>query len=114
VNPSPAPVPVPPHTAQEVPNNAPPTATNQSVTTNQNTSVDITLAGTDSNSNAVLTAHITSHPLYGTLGNINQDTGVVTYTPNQGFTGNDSFTFLQFCCPCPPLSMLWMVGNVYI
>jgi len=31
--------------------------------------------------------------LHGTLTSINQDTGNVTYTPNQGFTGIDSFTF---------------------
>src|SRR5262249_24532256 len=76
-----------------VPNNTFPTAADQSVTTNQNTAVSITLAGTDSNQNATLTAHITSSPLHGTLSSVNQDTGAVTYTPNQGFTGNDSFTF---------------------
>ncbi len=71
----------------------PPTATNQSVTTNQNTPVDITLAGSDQDQNDTLTAHIVTPPLHGTLGTINQTTGVVTYTPNQGFTGDDSFTF---------------------
>jgi hypothetical protein len=71
----------------------PPTATDQSVTTNLNTPADITLAGSDQDQNDTLTAHIVTPPLHGTLGTINQDTGVVTYTPNQGFTGDDSFTF---------------------
>ncbi len=34
-----------------------------------------------------------TNPSHGTLSNVNQDTGVVTYTPNQDFTGDDSFTF---------------------
>ena len=72
----------------------PPTAINQSIKTSQNTPVNITLEGSDpQNPNATLTAHIVSAPSHGTLGGINQDTGVVTYTPNQGYVGNDIFTF---------------------
>jgi hypothetical protein len=51
------------------------------------------LAGTDLNPNARLTAHIVSASLHGKLSDINQDTGVVTYTPNPNFTGDDIFTF---------------------
>jgi hypothetical protein len=40
-----------------------------------------------------LTADIVSDPLHVTLSEINQDTGVVTYTPNPGFVGTDEFTF---------------------
>jgi len=71
----------------------PPIPINQSVTTKQNTPVNIILGGNDRNPKAILTAHITSNPLQGTLGTINQNTGVVTYTPKQGFAGNDNITF---------------------
>jgi hypothetical protein len=73
--------------------NIPPLATPQSVSTTQNTPVTIRLAGSDSNRNATLTAQIVSAPSHGTLNNITQDTGDVTYTPNQDYTGDDSFTF---------------------
>ena len=70
-----------------------PVATSQSIRTNQDAPVDITLSGTDPNQNATLTAHIISPPLHGKLSTINQGTGRVTYTPNPGFTGSDGFTF---------------------
>ena len=44
-------------------------------------------------SNDTLIAAIVTNPSHGTLSSINQDTGIVTYTPNLGFTGTDSFTF---------------------
>ena len=44
-------------------------------------------------SNDTLTAAIVTNPSHGTLGNIDQNTGIVTYTPNPNFTGDDSFTF---------------------
>jgi clumping factor B len=34
-----------------------------------------------------------SNPLHGTLSEINQNTGVVTYTSKPGFVGTDKFTF---------------------
>jgi hypothetical protein len=70
-----------------------PSATNQSVITNQNTPVDVTLQGSDLNPTATLTAHIIKPSSNGNLSDINQDTGIVTYTPNQDFKGDDSFTF---------------------
>lgn len=70
-----------------------PSATNQSVITNQNKPVNVTLQGSDPNPTATLTAHIIKLPSNGILNYINQDTGIVTYTPNQDFTGDDSFTF---------------------
>jgi Caspase domain/Bacterial Ig domain len=73
--------------------NHPPIASNHSTTTNMNSSVDITLGATDQDPNDDLTATITSGPLHGVLGAVNQSSGVVTYTPNPGFTGNDEFTF---------------------
>ena len=73
--------------------NHPPIANNQSVTTEANKPVDITLTASDQDRNDNLTAQVVSTTLNGRLGEINQDTGVVTYTPSTGFTGTDQFTF---------------------
>jgi tetratricopeptide (TPR) repeat protein len=70
-----------------------PTANDQSVTTVANKPLDITLTASDPDTNDNLAAAIVSYPSHGTLSDINQDTGVVKYTPNLGFTGTDSFTF---------------------
>ena len=58
-----------------------------------NKAIDTTLTASDPDKNDNLTAAIVSKPLHGTLSDIDQNTGVVTYTPNPGFTGTDSFTF---------------------
>jgi len=55
--------------------------------------VSITLAGSDPDKTDSLTAGVVTTPSHGTLGNINQVTGIVTYMPNRDFTGGDSFTF---------------------
>jgi hypothetical protein len=55
--------------------------------------VDITLGASDPEINDSLTAQIVLRPSHGKLSEINQVTGVVTYTPNPGFTGADKFTF---------------------
>ena len=70
-----------------------PLATNESITTNKNTPVNIKLAGSDLDQNDSLTASIVSQPSHGSVSDINQDTGIVTYKPDSGFTGNDIFTF---------------------
>lgn len=73
--------------------NRPPIALdNLSITTTVNQPVAIQLSAGDKD-NDDLTAAIVSNPLHGTLSQINQDTGVVTYAPNLGFVGTDSFTF---------------------
>ena len=69
--------------------NDPPVATAQSVSTAEDTAVDITLAGTDTD-NDTLTYTVVSQPGNGTL------TGTapnLTYTPTANYTGDDSFTF---------------------
>ena len=72
----------------------PPKALNGSATTQINRAININLNGyVDPNSHAYLTATIVSKPSHGTLGKINEDTGAVTYSPNQGFSGDDNFTF---------------------
>lgn len=68
-------------------------ATDQSVTTDQNKAADITLGGTSSNQNIDLSATIVTNPQHGTLSQINQNTGVVTYTPKQDYVGPDKFEF---------------------
>ena len=85
-----------------VPPNSPPTATGQSQTVGFNQPKQITLAGSDTDS-AALTFAIVSPPAKGTLtigatscvpsGSGSSCSQVVTYTPNAGQTGADSFTF---------------------
>lgn len=70
-------------------------AVNDDVTTFQDTPVDITVLGNDTdpeNSFNVSSINVTSQPTNGTL-SINTTTGVITYTPNAGYIGNDSFTY---------------------
>ena len=85
-----------------VPPNSPPTATGQSQTVGFNQPKLITLAGSDTDS-AALTFAIVSPPARGTLtigatscvpsGGGSSCTQAVTYTPNAGQTGADSFSF---------------------
>ncbi len=66
-----------------------PTANGQTLTTNENTPLPITLTGTDPQGLS-LGYSIVTPPANGTL------TGTapnVTYTPNSGYSGTDSFTF---------------------
>ncbi len=75
--------------------NQPPVATPQSVTTNEDTAIQITLAGTDPEG-ANLTFAIAGPPTRGTLSAITPLTATtarVTYTPNLNANGADSFTF---------------------
>ena len=72
--------------------NVAPTANSQSATTNEDSSVIITLAGSDVEGDA-LTFAIESNPINGALSGLNPSTGAVTYTPNANFNGADSFTF---------------------
>jgi parallel beta-helix repeat protein len=68
-----------------------PTANSQSVTTNQNTPVNITLTGTDPNSPPrSLTYTVTVNPAHGALAGTAPN---LTYTPNSGYIGSDSFQF---------------------
>ena len=68
-----------------------PAADSQSVTTNSNTAVSITLTGNDLETTAAnLTFEVTASPAHGTLSG--GGTGV-TYTPNANYSGPDSFKF---------------------
>jgi hypothetical protein len=77
---------------KELPNH-PPIANNQTITTSVDKPVNITLTAYDPEINESITAAIVSQPSDGRLGEINQTTGNVTYTPNSGFSGTDEFTF---------------------
>ncbi|HGJ65599.1 TPA: tandem-95 repeat protein [bacterium] len=67
-----------------------PFANSQSITTNEDTPVSITLAGTDADKDP-LTFKIVTQPKNGTI--IETDKEII-YTPNRDFNGNDSFTFI--------------------
>jgi hypothetical protein len=69
--------------------NQPPVASNQSVTTPQDTAKAITLQATDPDGDT-LTYEIVDEPDHGTLTGTGADR---TYTPDAGYTGPDSFTF---------------------
>ena len=70
-------------------NNVAPVAQDQSVTTNQDTPVTITLAATDAG-NDPLTYSIVTPPAHGTLSGTGANH---IYTPTAGYSGGDSFTF---------------------
>ena len=77
------------------PENHPPEAQNQQVMTGADKPVDIALGALDNDTGDSLSAEIVTPPQpdHGSLGQIDQNTGNVTYTPAVGFSGNDSFTF---------------------
>ena len=68
-----------------------PTANAQSVGVFENVTKGIILTG--SGGTAPYTFAIVSNPTHGTLSGFNAATGAVTYTPNTGYVGPDSFTF---------------------
>lgn len=72
--------------------NAVPTASDGSVTTNENTAVSGTLSASDSDGDT-LTFSIVSQPSHGSVSITNSSTGAFTYTPNSNYYGSDSFTF---------------------
>ena len=67
-----------------------PVANSQTVVTSKDTLVTITLTGSDPNGDA-LTFEVLTLPAHGTLAGL--DPNALTYTPDPGWTGYDSFTF---------------------
>ena len=67
-----------------------PVATAQSVTTIEDISLDITLAGADVDGDTITTYTIVDNPTNGT---VSLTDNKVTYVPNKGYFGADSFTF---------------------
>jgi hypothetical protein len=74
------------------PANQRPTADSKSVTTNINTPVNITLSGNDPDGDPI-TFNIVDQPSHGQLSSISSQ-NVVRYTPNAGYSGDDSFTYI--------------------
>ena len=77
----------------EAPPNKPPTAQAGNATIIQGTPKDIKLNATDPDTDDQLQFSIVNGPQNGQLGEINQESGAVSYTPNEGFTGQDTFTY---------------------
>ncbi|MGB3096619.1 MAG: Ig-like domain-containing protein [Candidatus Deferrimicrobiaceae bacterium] len=69
--------------------NTPPVADDKVVATNQDTPVDITLTGSDDDLDP-LTYAVVAGPANGTLSGAAPN---LTYTPDTGFSGSDSFTY---------------------
>ena len=69
--------------------NDPPAANDQSVTTSEDTSVPILLTGSDPDGDPLIYT-LVSNPSNGSLSGTAPN---LIYTPNSGFSGNDSFTF---------------------
>jgi len=69
--------------------NKPPVAYGQSVTTDEDTSVDVTLSATDVDGDS-LTYSIVANPSHGTVA---LSGNTATYTPATNYNGADSFTF---------------------
>ncbi|HMZ31033.1 MAG TPA: Ig-like domain-containing protein [Methanoregulaceae archaeon] len=72
------------------PNGFPPSASDCSITTNQNTPVEITLSARDPDGDT-LHWFVEAGPLHGTLGPIRGDR--VVYTPLSDYAGSDSFRY---------------------
>jgi subtilase family serine protease len=69
---------------------SPPTASNGSVTTAENTAVNGTLSASGT---GTLTFAVVANPSHGSVSITNTSTGAFTYTPTTGYSGSDSFTF---------------------
>jgi hypothetical protein len=80
-------------TTNPPPTNTAPVATNDSASTTQNTPVTIAVLAndTDANGDALTISSIVTAPTHGTT-TINSN-GTITYTPNNGYNGADSFTY---------------------
>lgn len=75
--------------------NSPPTVSDQNASTERGVGLTLTLRGRDADNND-LTFEIVSAPTGGDLGaldNSQRSTATVAYTPDDDFTGTDSFTF---------------------
>ncbi len=75
--------------------NSPPQTLDQTVSTNKNASIEIALAGSDSDGDT-LSFYTVTQPGFGSLGPITltgPNSANVTYTPNSDYVGQDSFQF---------------------
>jgi len=75
-----------------IPGNNKPIANDQNITIDYETETDFNITGSDAD-NDTLTFVIDSNTTNGTIVLVDETTGDVTYTPNQGYSGPDHFTF---------------------
>jgi len=73
--------------------NNPPEAKDKQVTVQSGVPSSISLEANDDPDETNLRAFIERYPEHGSLGEINQDLGEVTYTSDNDFSGKDSFKF---------------------
>jgi cyclophilin family peptidyl-prolyl cis-trans isomerase len=75
-----------------------PLANPVTATTTPNTATTITLAGKsgypDSTMPSTLSYSIVAQPSHGTISQLNASTGSLVYTPDSGFTGKDTFSYM--------------------
>jgi len=82
-------------TVTVTPVNDAPVAVNDAASTNENVPVSIPVLANDFDVDNVVdpsSITITTNPQHGTV-SVNTSTGVVTYTPTNGYTGSDSFSY---------------------
>ncbi|BAV05896.1 gliding motility-associated C-terminal domain-containing protein [Filimonas lacunae] len=75
--------------------NSAPVAVNDAAATNQDNAVVINILANDTDASGTLvpsTVSVVTQPNYGTL-TLNNTTGAVTYTPNTGYYGRDTFYY---------------------
>ncbi|MFQ5648304.1 MAG: tandem-95 repeat protein [bacterium] len=75
--------------------NQAPVAVNDAAATDENTPVEVDVLGNDSDADGVLlpgSVTIVAFPLNGTA-TLNGTTGAITYAPDAGFSGTDTFTY---------------------
>ncbi len=75
------------------PVNDPPRANSQSLTIDENQSVNITLTGSDLESS--ISFSIISNPAHGSILNFSSNSGTLTYSSDLYYAGADSFTFVS-------------------
>jgi hypothetical protein len=92
--------------------NLPPAANEQTVQIPTNGSLLISLSGRDPNGDSITYA-IGQRPKHGTLSRFHRGLGTVTYTPNPGFAGEDSFQFTigDFEAASEPATVRLIVGS---
>src|SRR5690606_28382715 len=76
--------------------NSAPTGTPQTVQTDVEQTVQITLQGDDGDPEVAQTISfaLDDAPMHGTITNFNMETGVLDYTPEDDFMGTDTFTYI--------------------
>jgi F5/8 type C domain/Bacterial Ig domain len=74
-----------------LPPNESPVSNSKSVSTDMNVSIPIKLSGSDPEG-SILTFNVVDLPKHGQLSSVSADT--VRYTPDEGYSGTDSFTYI--------------------